>query len=114
CGPPSPYRRAPHAELTAAVVDSGRRIEDPEQRALDANLRLAEDLGATVVRLQGRDPATAVAVYAHAEHVTHLVVGHVNRPRWQTLLREPLTERLFRLLPDIAIHVVSERTGPGH
>jgi two-component system sensor histidine kinase KdpD len=103
-----------HAELTAAVVDSSRRIEDPEQRALDSNLRLAEDLGARIVHLNGRDGASALAAYARAEHVTHLVVGHVNRPRWRRLLREPLTERLFRLLPDLDIHVVSERSGPGH
>jgi len=103
-----------HAELTAAVVDTSRRIEDPEQRALDSNLRLAEDLGARIVHLNGRDGASALAAYARAEHVTHLVVGHVNRPRWRRLLREPLTERLFRLLPDLDIHVVSERSGPGH
>ncbi|MGD9893218.1 MAG: universal stress protein [Dehalococcoidia bacterium] len=98
-----------HAEILAAHVDTGEHLDAGERADLDANLRLAEDLGAAVVRLQERDIASAIAAYVRAEHVTQVIVGHSARPRWQTLLRGSVIERLLRLLPDVDVHVISER-----
>ncbi|MBI2760791.1 MAG: universal stress protein [Chloroflexi bacterium] len=98
-----------HAELLAVHVDCGRRLNDNERLNLESHLRLAEDLGAQVVRLSGRDVATAIAQYCRQEHVTQVVVGHSHHSRLEELLRGSVVNRLLRLLPDVDIHVIAER-----
>jgi two-component system sensor histidine kinase KdpD len=98
-----------HAELMAAYVNTGEHLSANEAANLDSNLRLAEDLGATVVRLEGHEVAAAIAGYVRAEHVTQVIVGHPARARWQTLIRGSVIDQLLRLLPDVDIHVIAER-----
>ncbi len=74
-----------------------------------AHLRLAEDLGAEVVHLTGRDVAAALAAYCRQERVTQIVVGHPQRSRWEELTHGSVVGRLLRLLPDVDIHVIAER-----
>lgn len=98
-----------HAELLAASVDTGEDLNANERASLDANLRLADDLGAEVVRLHGRDVAAAIAAYVRSEHITQVIVGHSSRSRWRQMTRGSVIDRLLRLLPDIDIHVIAER-----
>jgi two-component system sensor histidine kinase KdpD len=99
-----------HAEFYAAYVDSSKSLDPVERAELDANLRLAEDLGAAVVHLEGRDIASAIAAHVRAEHITQVIVGHSDRSRWQRLMRGSVIERLLQLLPDVDLHVIAERS----
>jgi two-component system sensor histidine kinase KdpD len=98
-----------HAHLTAAYVDTGERLNADERANVAAHLRLAEDLGAEVVHLTGRDVAAALAAYCRQERVTQIVVGHPQRSRWEELTHGSVVGRLLRLLPDVDIHVIAER-----
>lgn len=106
---------AMHAELIAVTVDTGEDRNSNERANLATHLRLAEDLGATVVRLSGKDVAAALATYARAEHATQLIVGHSRRSRWEALVKGSVVDRLLRLLPSVDLHIIAERertTGP--
>ena len=98
-----------HAELVAVSVDTGEHLSANETADLDTNLRLAEDLGATVVRLHGHDVASALAAHVRTEHITQVIVGHSARPRWRRLGRGSVIDRLLVLLPDVDLHVIAER-----
>jgi two-component system sensor histidine kinase KdpD len=98
-----------HAEILAAYVDIGETLDPVERADLEANLRLAEDLGAAVVRLEGRDIASAIAAHVRTEHITQVIVGHSARSRWQRLTRGSVIDRLLLLLPDVDLHVIAER-----
>jgi len=102
-----------HGELVAAHVDTGERLDDNQRANIETHLRLAEDLGARVVRLSGRDLAETLAAFAQAEHVNQIVIGRSSRVRWSERLRGSLVDRLLALLPDIDIHVIAERTNAG-
>jgi two-component system sensor histidine kinase KdpD len=97
------------ARLYAAHVDSGKRLDDNERANLEGHLRLAEDLGAEVVRLTGPDVATAAAQFAQQARITQIVLGHSARSRWGVLLHGSVINRLLQLLPDMDLHIVANR-----
>jgi two-component system, OmpR family, sensor histidine kinase KdpD len=88
--------RGPRAALT---------VED--ERRLRANLQLADELGATVVRLRGK-VADELIAYAEAHQVTQLVIGPSTRGRWAEILRGSVTHDLLRKMPGIDVHIIAE------
>ncbi len=104
------------APLIAVTVDPSPPLRTPadannaDQRALQDHLRLAQDLGAEVVHVHGRDVAAELARVARERHVTQIVVGQPSRGRWQELLRRSVVNRLLRLSTGADIHVVQDRT----
>jgi two-component system sensor histidine kinase KdpD len=83
------------------------RIDSEAQRHLLANIELARELGAEVVRLQARDPVPALIDFARSHGVGHLVIGRSNRPWWRQLLARSVPLRLLREAHDLDVHIVS-------
>ena len=84
-----------------------------QERQLRSTLQLADDLGATVVRLRGRIVDELVA-YAQAHGVTHGVIGHPTHSRWYEFLHGSVTRDLLRRLPGVDIHVYADRGRARH
>jgi two-component system sensor histidine kinase KdpD len=92
-------------------------VETPEwtsasgerQRALEDNLRFAEDLGATVVRVQAASVADGLLLVARERNVAHIVVGRGPRGRLHEMLGASVAHNLLRLTSDVDIHVVALR-----
>ena len=75
---------------------------------LQANMRLAQQLGAEIVTTHGEDVPTQIAEYALLSDVTKIVIGRsgVQRPHFWS---EPtLTERLIALAPDVDIYIIPD------
>ncbi len=79
-----------------------------EERQLRASLQLADDLGATVVRLRGNIVDELVA-YAQANRVTQVVIGHPTHSRWYEFLHGSVSRDLLRRLPGVDVHVYADR-----
>jgi two-component system, OmpR family, sensor histidine kinase KdpD len=92
--------------LTPAPVFRGRGAEP--QTTLDNHIRLAEDLGAEVIKVSGDDIAAALAQVARDRHVTQLVIGQPARGRWYEFLRGSVVNRLLRQQLGADIHVVTK------
>lgn len=105
-----------HTELLAAFVETPRWASAlPEQkRSLEENLRFAEDLGATPIRVQGSDVAKALMRVAHDKNVGSIIIGHSRHGRVHELLRGSIVQNLLRLAGDVDVHVVAEREQQGH
>ncbi len=80
-------------------------IED--ERHLRANLQLADELGAQVVRLRGKVSDQLVA-YASANNATEIVIGQSRRGRWSEFIHGSVTHDLLRNLHGIDVRVVAE------
>jgi two-component system sensor histidine kinase KdpD len=76
---------------------------------LEENLRLAEDLGAEVVRLSGRDATETLVGYAEARNVTHLVLGESTKTRWQEALFGSTVHNIIRRSHAVDVYVVAHR-----
>jgi K+-sensing histidine kinase KdpD len=63
------------ASFLAFTMVSPRSLlhaHSPEAAQLSEQMQLAEDLGAEVLRVEGRDSAAALAQAAHQRHITQL------------------------------------------
>ena len=82
------------------------RMRSPASEALQQNIRLAENLGATVVRVRAARPADGLVAFAQREGVTHVVFGQSARSRWEVLVRGSTLDRFLAAVPDAAVQVV--------
>ncbi len=86
-----------------------------DNERLQAHLRLAESLGAEVVRLSGRPVGQTLLGYCRDHNVTRIVVGKPTHGRWRDLFRGSLVDGIVRGSGEIEVHVVAdgeERPGP--
>jgi two-component system sensor histidine kinase KdpD len=89
--------------------ESPERIATDALRALTENLRLAQELGAEPVRLEGTDPAEALARFARERGITHAIFGRSRAPAWRDRLRGSVLERFMRAAPRVDVLVVGQR-----
>ena len=98
------------AKWFAVYVETPRerpgRITSVDSSALTENIRLAESLGATVVRVKAERPAEGLVAFARREGVTHVIFGQSARTRWELLLHGSTLDRFLAGVPDAAVQVV--------
>ncbi len=77
-----------------------------DRERLQANLRLAESLGASVVRLTGHRVADEILRYAREHNVTRIVIGKPTHARRRDVVRGSLVSRIVRGSGDIEVHFI--------
>jgi len=87
------------------------RIDAEAQRHLLANIELARELGAEVVRLRARDPVHALIDFARSHGVGHLVIGRSHQPWWRQVAGRSTPLRLLREADDLDVHIVALDSG---
>ena len=96
--------------LTALYVqtpgDADMNAEDTVR--LQANMRLAQQLGAEIVTTHGEDVATQIAEYVRLSNVTKIVIGRSGVQRRHFWSEATLTERLIALAPEVDIHIIPD------
>lgn len=96
------------AELYVIHVERELGPKESNQSALAANLRFAESLGATVVRLKGRSVADAVADFVRSKHITQVIFGRAPVHDWRKYLYLSAVHRFLRESPPVDIHIVTQ------
>jgi len=96
------------AEWIVLNVETGeaRRYTEDERERLSRLLRLAEELGATVVTLPGSSVAEEVIRYARAHNITKIIVGASRRPWWLELIRGAVVDRVIRASGAADVYVI--------
>jgi len=82
------------------------RIDPTAYAALQENIRLADTLGAKVVKLKGTNVADELLKFARENGVTHVIFGQSARSRWQIIWRGSVINRFLREVKDAAVHVI--------
>jgi two-component system sensor histidine kinase KdpD len=102
------------APWTAVWVErsSAAPLSAADQARLDTNLRLAESLGATVVRLVGTRPSQVLLEYARRHNVTRIVIGKPTHAPWRDLLRGSLLDEVVRGSGEIEVQVTAGDEAP--
>ena len=96
------------AELYVVHVDRDFGPQDSKDGALAANLKFAESLGATVVRLKGRSVADTVADFVRTKHITQVIFGRAPVHDWRKYLYLSAVHRFLRESPPVDIHIVTQ------
>jgi len=87
--------------------EAADRIDAETQRHLLDNLERARELGAEVIRLKGRDPASALLDFARSHRVSDVMVGRSSQPWWRRALGRSLPQRLVDEAADLDVHIVA-------
>ncbi|MFO0547211.1 MAG: sensor histidine kinase KdpD [Polyangiaceae bacterium] len=97
------------APWIAAYVDATNLppLSDANRARLAANLKLAEALGANLVRLTGSKVSEAILEYARKHHVTKIILGKPTHSRLRDFLRGSVLDEVVRGSGDIDVHVLS-------
>jgi two-component system, OmpR family, sensor histidine kinase KdpD len=98
------------AHWYAVYVETPREapghIRRADQEALQRNLALAKDLGATIVRVKADKPSNGLIAFAKREGITHVIFGQSARTRWEILLKGSTLNRFLEEVRDAAVQVV--------
>ena len=100
--------RALDADFYVVYVDSPHDEEPDNRRSLQENIRFAENLGATVVRLPRGNIAERVAEFAREKHITHVVFGRSAQEGWRKYLYLTVIQKFLRQAPPIDVHIVTQ------
>jgi len=96
------------ADWLAVYVETPKlqRLPDAQRkRTLDA-LKLAAELGAETVTLDGADAAQTLVAYARMRNVSKLIAGGSSTRGWRRVIAQPVGERLVRCARDIDVTLI--------
>jgi two-component system sensor histidine kinase KdpD len=99
-----------HAHWTALWVEGPRALQqsEAERDRIADTLRLAERLGGEAITIPGsRRIAEEVLNFAHANNVTHIIIGKSSRAPWFELLHGSVVHELVRHAGNISVHVIA-------
>ncbi len=96
------------AEFYVVYVDIGADTRDEDRRTLAENIRFAENLGATVVRLEGGSVARRVAEFVREKHITQVVFGRSASRGWRKHLYFSAIHKFLRDAPPVDVHIVTQ------
>ncbi|HVZ21618.1 MAG TPA: universal stress protein, partial [Vicinamibacterales bacterium] len=98
------------ARWYAVYVETPReapgQIRRNDSEALQRNITLAEELGATIVRVKADRPSDGLIAFAKREGITHVVFGQSARSRWEILMKGSTLNRFLQEVRDAAVQVV--------
>ena len=96
------------AEFYVVYVDSPADSDGDNRRSLQENIRFAENLGATVIRLPKGNIAERVAEFVREKHITHVIFGRSAQEGWRKYLYLTVIQRFLRHAPPIDVHIVTQ------
>jgi two-component system, OmpR family, sensor histidine kinase KdpD len=99
------------AEFYVIYVDVGADAAGDRQKSLAANVQFAEDLGAKVVKTQGRNIADAVAEVVRQKHITQVIFGRSAVKGLHKLFYLSAVHRFLREAPAVDVHIVTHDGG---
>lgn len=105
-----------HAQFTALFVETpdSRSMSDENKQRLQENIRLAQQLGASVETVFGDDVALQIAEFARLSGVSKIVMGRFNAIRSKLLAKQTLTEKLISYAPQLDIYIIPDKPVAGY
>ncbi len=96
------------ADFHVVYVDVPVDTSEEKQRTLKANIRFAQDLGATVTRLPAGNVADRVAEFVREKHITQVIFGHSATKGWRRYLYTSALHRFLRDAPPVDVHIIRQ------
>jgi two-component system sensor histidine kinase KdpD len=100
-----------NADLFVVYTDLGQDGSDANQRTLNANIHFAENVGASIVRVQGKSVAHAVAEFVNEKHITQVIFGRSATRGWKRYFYLSAIHQFLRDAPAVDVHIVTQEPG---
>jgi len=89
-------------------VETGKGRSGERSRALAANIRFAENLGAKFVQLTGSVVSSTVAAFIREQKITQVIFGRSAVRGWRKYLYLAAVNRLLANAPAVDVHIVTQ------
>jgi two-component system sensor histidine kinase KdpD len=99
------------AEFFVVHVERGDQRTEERSRALAANIRFAENLGARVIQMEGSIIATTVAKFVREHKITQIIFGRSASTGWRKYLYLLAMNRFLANAPSVDVHIVTQEPG---
>ena len=83
-------------------------MQAEDKKRLRENMRLAQQLGATIETSYGEDVPYQIAEFARLSGISKIVIGRSNATRKSIFTKPTLTERLITAAPNLDIYVIPD------
>ena len=95
-------------EFFVLYVETEPNLPESLRRSLDGNILFAENVGARVVRLQGRSVPVATADYISKNRITQVIFGRSAVKGWKKYLYYLALQRFMTNAPHVDVHIVTQ------
>jgi len=101
-----------NAEWSVIHLETAQHYKNTEENLerLQQNLKLAEELGASVFEVPGTTAAEGILDFAHSHNITKILVGKAIQSRLSELLHGSDVDKIIRSSGSIDVYVVSDNT----
>jgi two-component system, OmpR family, sensor histidine kinase KdpD len=96
------------AEFLVLHVETDAEISDEKRRVREGNIRFAQNVGAQVVRLKGKNVPATVADYIAKNRITQVIFGRSTVKGWKKYLYYLALQRVMRVAPHVDVHIVTQ------
>lgn len=96
------------AELFVIYVDIGVDDTPERKRTLQENIRFAENLGAQIIKVVGKNVAEVVAKIVREKHITQVVFGRSANKGLKKYLYLSAIHKFLRDAPAVDVHIVTQ------
>ena len=97
-------------ELYVLHVESEREESGKRRRTLEANIQFAENVGATVVRLKGKNVPEVTAEYVSKNRITQAIFGRSAVKGLKKYLYYRALQQFMTDAPHVDLHIVTQET----
>ena len=99
--------------FTALFVETPEfdSMSEENKKRLRSNMRLAQQLGASIETVYGEDVSLQISEFARLSGVSKIVIGRSAAARKHIFNKPTLTEKLIATSPDLDIYVIPDTTG---
>jgi two-component system sensor histidine kinase KdpD len=97
-----------NAELYVLYIDIGVDDTPDNRRTLQENFRFAENLGAQIIKVKGKNVAEEVAKIVREKHLTQVVFGRSAVKGWKKYLYLSAIHKFLRDAPAVDVHIVTQ------
>ena len=96
------------AELFVIYVDIGADGDPADRRSLNQNFQFAQDVGAEIVRTEGKHVSEEVAKVVRERHITQVVFGRSAQTGWRKYFYLSAIHKFLRDAPAVDVHIVTQ------
>jgi two-component system sensor histidine kinase KdpD len=89
-------------------VDTERDRTPEQERSLAANLQFAENLGAEIVHVKGKNIPSAVAAFVCEKRITQVIFGRTAVKGLRKYLYYSAVQRFLKEVPAVDVHIVTQ------
>ncbi len=104
-----------HSPWYVLYVETPDRVVPriPHRERLENTLKLAEELGAIIIRKTALDIPTAISAFTREYNITKIILGAPHRHAWSDWIGKTSLERLVHLVGPIEMLIIKDDAGSG-